>query len=435
MSASQISKSDANNSKMSFGQGSYGHSSWGRSCNCGRSTTKIKSWTDDNSGRRFFRCDVHGFVSWSDVEKQCTWQKLSLLEARDELKALKESLRTPINQQAIKEEEETKKLEEETKKLEVEKKTLEEEKKFDLMFCNGDSLFAKTRSPLMLASDSVTLRIDTSNVHQEVVISMVNNGDNIVQDVMQQQEGCDYAVLIRKTEFSKATMMLTKSGAVQPKAFILPTPQVPASKLEPSLRFNNESLVVVTNQQMVYQVLDTMSPQKERLKKRKLSLSPKNWMFKFKNLPHTRYWVQEKLWFKESMAANVDKEELCLVTDSLLKPKTWQSKDSLLVIELSHQQEILSEKQSDMEMALFKERSRSKKMLVINPRKHAHMFHDDAPVTISLNETVIVQPSFASQQAPQRLAPIQVKQQLLQAQQYTWNNDDQRRKPKHSVVD
>jgi len=65
----------------------------------------------------------------------------------------------------------------------------------------------------MLASDSVTLRIDTSNVHQEVVISMVNNGDNIVQDVMQQQEGCDYAVLIRKTEFSKATMMLTKSRA------------------------------------------------------------------------------------------------------------------------------------------------------------------------------------------------------------------------------
>ena len=96
----------------------------------------------------------------------------------------------------------------------------------------------------MLASDSVTLRIDTSNVHQEVVISMVNNGDHIVQDVMQQHEGCDSAVLIRKTEFSKATMMLTKSGAVQPKAFILPTPQVPASKLEPSLRFNNESLVV-----------------------------------------------------------------------------------------------------------------------------------------------------------------------------------------------
>jgi len=44
------------------------------------------------------------------------------------------------------------------------------------------------------------------------------------------------------------------------------------------------------------------------------------------------------------------------------------SNDSLLVIELSHQQEILSEKQSGMEMALIKERSRSKKMLVINPR-------------------------------------------------------------------
>jgi len=291
----------------------------------------------------------------------------------------------------------------------------------------------------------------------------------------------------------------------------------------------------VTNQQKTYQVLDIMSPQKERLKKRKLSFSPKNWMFKFKNMPHTRYWVQEKLWIKESMAANADKEELCLVTDSLPKPKTWQSKDSLLVIELSHQQEILSEKQSGMEMALIKESSRSKKMLVLNPRmikkrnnslveclyhksrsitekrkprkypkawkykfkpqlfdskdrksisfyshakvglerkrrrfwslrlqKQSHMFHDDAHVTISLNETVIVQPSCASQLGPHRikrlqskrkkrrffkswrfklknrtkssmeieLAPIQVKQQLLQAQQYTWNNDDQRSKTK-----
>jgi len=129
MSASQSSKSDANNSKMSFRQGSYGHSSWSRSCNCGRSTTKIKSWTDDNPERRFFRCDVLGFVSWSDDEKQCGWQKLSLLEARDELKVLKESLRAPINQQAIEEEEETKKLEEEKKKLEEEKKKLEAEKK------------------------------------------------------------------------------------------------------------------------------------------------------------------------------------------------------------------------------------------------------------------------------------------------------------------
>ncbi|KAG7619722.1 hypothetical protein ISN44_As04g006860 [Arabidopsis suecica] len=122
---------------------------WERSCYCGRSTTKLKSWTDDNPGRRFFRCDVHGFVSWSDIEKQCSWQKLSLLEARYELKALKESLRT-INQQTIEEkktqtrfefnseeeeekkmrlEEEKKKLEEEKKKIEEEKKTLEEEKK------------------------------------------------------------------------------------------------------------------------------------------------------------------------------------------------------------------------------------------------------------------------------------------------------------------
>ncbi|XP_020876483.1 uncharacterized protein KIAA1211 homolog [Arabidopsis lyrata subsp. lyrata] len=144
MSGGQSSRSDANNSKMSFGQESYGQASWGRSCNCGRSTTKLKSWTDENPGRRFFKCDVHGFVSWSDVEKQCNWQKLSLLEARDELKVLKESLRA-INQQKNEEirilsrsgfnrneeeeEEKKKRLEEEKNQLEEEKIKLEEEKK------------------------------------------------------------------------------------------------------------------------------------------------------------------------------------------------------------------------------------------------------------------------------------------------------------------
>ncbi|KAF8117662.1 hypothetical protein N665_0008s0018 [Sinapis alba] len=55
-------------------------------CHCSRVTKVTKSWTDDNPGRRFFRCPIHGFYSWADVEKACVWQKLSLIEAREQIR-------------------------------------------------------------------------------------------------------------------------------------------------------------------------------------------------------------------------------------------------------------------------------------------------------------------------------------------------------------
>ncbi|CAN7076410.1 unnamed protein product [Brassica oleracea var. botrytis] len=58
------------------------------------------AWTEENPGRRFYKCDEHGFVVWHDKEKSCRWQKQSLLEARDkiltqaeEVKALTTALR------------------------------------------------------------------------------------------------------------------------------------------------------------------------------------------------------------------------------------------------------------------------------------------------------------------------------------------------------
>ncbi|XP_024009367.1 uncharacterized protein At4g04775-like [Eutrema salsugineum] len=74
-------------------------------CKCGRSTTMLKAWTNENPGRRFFKCDAHGFVAWADEEKPYGWQKMSLLEARDEIrhnkeeiKLLKESVKALTNQ-------------------------------------------------------------------------------------------------------------------------------------------------------------------------------------------------------------------------------------------------------------------------------------------------------------------------------------------------
>ncbi|KAL9309471.1 putative transcription factor GRF family [Arabidopsis thaliana] len=58
---------------------------WGPLCNCGRATTVVKAWTNENPGKRFFRCGAHGFFDWADVEKAYSWQK--------EIKALKESLK------------------------------------------------------------------------------------------------------------------------------------------------------------------------------------------------------------------------------------------------------------------------------------------------------------------------------------------------------
>ncbi|XP_010424112.1 PREDICTED: uncharacterized protein At4g04775-like [Camelina sativa] len=108
---SQSSESDANSSRI-----------WGPlCCNCGRSTTLAKSWTNENPGRRFFKCVVHGFVKWADEEKPYGWQKVSLLEARDEIKILRESLKamnvtgsTALSHDLVnKHEEEKKKLESE----------------------------------------------------------------------------------------------------------------------------------------------------------------------------------------------------------------------------------------------------------------------------------------------------------------------------------
>ena len=128
---SQSSGSDANSVSRS----------WGPLCNCGKGTTITKAWTNENPGRRFFRCGVHGFINWADEEKPCGWQKQSLLGARDEIRQLKESLKVmkeqlvtlsgSVGNQHLKkhEEEIDKKLEEEKKKLEDEKNKIEEEKK------------------------------------------------------------------------------------------------------------------------------------------------------------------------------------------------------------------------------------------------------------------------------------------------------------------
>jgi len=65
---------------------------WGPLCNCGRATTVVKAWTNENPGRRFFKCSVHGFFNWADVEKPYGLQKVSLFKARDENRQQKEEL-------------------------------------------------------------------------------------------------------------------------------------------------------------------------------------------------------------------------------------------------------------------------------------------------------------------------------------------------------
>ncbi|VYS46901.1 unnamed protein product [Arabidopsis thaliana] len=133
---SQSSGSDANSISRS----------WGPVCSCGRATTITKAWTNENLGRRFVRCGVHGFINWADAEKPFGWQKQSLLEARDEIRQLSECIKalreqkvsvsvSGSNDHLKKYEEENNKLEEEKKKLVEEKKKLEEEKK------KGNSVF------------------------------------------------------------------------------------------------------------------------------------------------------------------------------------------------------------------------------------------------------------------------------------------------------
>ncbi|XP_010463111.1 PREDICTED: uncharacterized protein LOC104743763 [Camelina sativa] len=87
---SQSSGSDVNSNR-----------SWDPLCStCGRVTTVAKSWTNDNPGRRFYKCVVHGFCNWADEHSPYGWQKVSLLEAIDEIKQLKESLRA-MNEQMV----------------------------------------------------------------------------------------------------------------------------------------------------------------------------------------------------------------------------------------------------------------------------------------------------------------------------------------------
>ncbi|KAL0730544.1 hypothetical protein Bca4012_026637 [Brassica carinata] len=61
-------------------------------CRCGQPTILWKAWTDDNPGRRYFRCPVHGFSAWSDVGAPHGWHKISLLEARDEINRQKSEI-------------------------------------------------------------------------------------------------------------------------------------------------------------------------------------------------------------------------------------------------------------------------------------------------------------------------------------------------------
>ncbi|CAH8284517.1 unnamed protein product [Eruca vesicaria subsp. sativa] len=82
-------------------------SSNGPLCHCSQPTVLKISWSDDNPGRRYYKCEDHGFLLWHDKERACLWQKQSLLEAREkiltqteEIKALCASLRQAHGQLA-----------------------------------------------------------------------------------------------------------------------------------------------------------------------------------------------------------------------------------------------------------------------------------------------------------------------------------------------
>ncbi|XP_019101560.1 PREDICTED: uncharacterized protein LOC109133111 [Camelina sativa] len=74
----------------------------------------------------------------------------------------------------------------------------------------------KTCSPLIHASGSVKLRIDTSAIHQEVIF-VFNNQEALVQEVIMQNEKSDYEELIPTIEFSQAK----KNNVYRKNALIL----------------------------------------------------------------------------------------------------------------------------------------------------------------------------------------------------------------------
>lgn len=75
--------------------GSSGHtpSTRGPLCHCAQPTVLCISWSDDNPGRRFYKCDAHGFVVWYDKAPSCLWQKQSLIEARDKIRVLTQDIK------------------------------------------------------------------------------------------------------------------------------------------------------------------------------------------------------------------------------------------------------------------------------------------------------------------------------------------------------
>ncbi|CAN8252256.1 unnamed protein product [Cochlearia groenlandica] len=62
-------------------------------CFCGKSARVLQAWTDDNPGRRFYRCADSksrcNFFQWLDVEKPHGWQKKAFVETREEIKEQK----------------------------------------------------------------------------------------------------------------------------------------------------------------------------------------------------------------------------------------------------------------------------------------------------------------------------------------------------------
>ncbi|XP_013708039.1 uncharacterized protein At4g04775-like [Brassica napus] len=87
--ASSVSEfSDANSFRLTEDSNKVGPQ-----CYCGRKIEILKSWSDENPCRLYFRCAVHTFVAWADEETPCKWQKTSLLEARDIMRRQRDEIR------------------------------------------------------------------------------------------------------------------------------------------------------------------------------------------------------------------------------------------------------------------------------------------------------------------------------------------------------
>ncbi|KAJ4917873.1 hypothetical protein Rs2_03423 [Raphanus sativus] len=70
----------------------------GPPCHWSRRTVVVMAWTDANPGRRFYKCYIHGFFKWADMEEPHDWQKQSLLEARDQIRRLRDDKKSLYNE-------------------------------------------------------------------------------------------------------------------------------------------------------------------------------------------------------------------------------------------------------------------------------------------------------------------------------------------------